>query len=44
MKRRRDWEYWLVNGTVAALATVRARLPDNAPILIPLSGSGLKES
>jgi threonine synthase len=29
--------------TVAALAEVRRRLPDNATILIPLSGSGLKE-
>lgn len=29
--------------TVAALATVRSRLPANATILIPLSGSGLKE-
>jgi threonine synthase len=28
---------------VAALPTVRARLPDNAAVLIPLSGSGLKE-
>lgn len=24
MKRRRDWDYWLLNGTVAALATLLA--------------------
>ena len=34
MKRRRDWEYWLLNGTVAALTALLAFLATVAVIAV----------